>query len=235
MKSYLILFSICFLPAYSLACSCINAGEFCTILPNAIAEGKLVVSGSPLRTIGHGMEFEIDELVSGTERKKRIIVWGDPGYLCRTYVTGFKREDRLLLILDPITRERTETTTGETEQVGDYSLSVCGQFFVYLNGKNQTKVDYYRSTNGKPSLISAFPNPTANAFSLINPDIKIEEITHINVYSANGQLLYNKGQFAIRPTDNGIEIETADWANNLYFVEIRTLQKKWLAKVAVVR
>lgn len=235
MKSYLILFSFFLAPIYSLACSCINGGDFCTLLPKAKEVGQLVVSGNPVRTIGHGMEFEITEVVSGTERKKRIMVWGDPGYLCRAYVTGFQREDQLLLILDKISQERTETTTGETEHVGDYELSVCGQYFVYLNGKYKTELDCYQPSTGKPTLVAVFPNPTQQSFSLIDPDIKLEEIIQVNVYLPNGQLRYSMSQMTIQALENGIEVHVEDWQNNLYFVQIRTLQDKWLAKVLVVK
>lgn len=219
-----------------MACSCINAGDFCTVLPAAIDQGSLVVRGSSLRTIGHGMEFKIDEVIAGTESKKRITVWGDPGYLCRSYVTGFDRRDDLLMILSPILQERTESTTGETERVGDYTLSVCGQFFVYLNGKNKTDLSCYTPTKKKPELLTAFPNPTADYFSLtIDSNIETRDILQVNVFQANGQLLYRRGQLAIREQENNIEIVTKDWLPGLYFVEIRTTQNRWLAKVVVAR
>ena len=236
MKSYLIIILTFFLsPSFIFACSCINAGDFCTILPNAIEQGLPVVQGSPVRTIGHGMEFEITEVVSGTENRKRIIVWGAPGYLCRNYVTGFQRRDQLFMILDPISRERTEMTTGETEREGDYSLSVCGQFFVYLNGPNKTDIECFTPSKSKPSLIKVSPNPANGFFSLMaTTELEIEDIIQVNVFQANGQLLYQRGQLAIQKNDDSIEIETATWVNGLYFVEIRSLQNRWLAKVLVM-
>ena len=235
MRFYPLIFCLLIAPTFSLACSCANAGDFCTILPNAIESGNLVVQGSPVRTIGHGIEFEIAEVVSGTETRKRIMIWGDPGYLCRIYVTGFERRDQLLMILSPIQRERTETTTGETERVGDYSISICGEFFIYLNGPNKKEIDCFTPTKGKPSLISVAPNPTQHSFFLITQDLEVDNIVEIKVSNANGQLLFKKSQLAIRPTADNIEIETTTWVNGLYFVEIRTLTDRWLAKVVVVK
>jgi hypothetical protein len=181
------------------------------------------------------MEFEVTEVVAGQESSRRIMVWGDPGYLCRVYVTGFERSDELLMILDPITRKRAESTTGETERVGDYALSVCGQYFVYLNGRNKANVDCYKPGKKKPVALSVFPNPTAGTFRLNNPAIRFADITEVNVYLPNGQLRYGNGQVAVREQDEGIEIATTGWVNNLYLVEIRTTQGRWLAKVLVVR
>lgn len=235
MKSYSLLFGFVLIPVLSWACSCINAGDFCTILPRAIEQNQLVVRGNPVRVIGHGMEFEISEVVAGQERNRRIMVWGDPGYLCRVYVTGFERSDDLLMILDPITRERTENTTGETERVGDYALSVCGQYFVYLNGPNKANVNCYQPGNKKPVELSVFPNPTTDFFRLNHAEISLSDITQVNVYLSNGQLRYGNGQVAVREQEDGIEIATAGWVNNLYLVEIRTTQGRWLAKVLVLR
>lgn len=224
----------CLAPLFSMACSCINAGDFCTILPRAIDQGSLVVRGSSLRTIGHGMEFKIDEVISGNESKSRITIWGDPGYLCRSYVSGFDRNDDLLMILSPIVQERTESTTGKTERVGDYTLSACGQFFVYLNGKNKTDLSCYTPSKKKPQLISVFPNPTSGYFTINNNnDLETANILQINVFHANGQLLYKRSQLAVREQEDHIEIVTNDWISGLYFVEIRTTQNRWLAKLVV--
>jgi hypothetical protein len=235
MKIYSLILIFLLAPMISWACSCINAGDFCSILPTALEQNKLVVRGNPVRVIGHGMEFEVTEVVAGQESSRRIMVWGDPGYLCRVYVTGFERSDELLMILDPITRERAESTTGETERVGDYALSVCGQYFVYLNGRNKANVDCYKPGKKKPVALSVFPNPTAGTFRLNNPAIRFADITEVNVYLPNGQLRYGNGQVAVREQDEGIEIATTGWVNNLYLVEIRTTQGRWLAKVLVVR
>ncbi|MEM6376805.1 MAG: T9SS type A sorting domain-containing protein [Bacteroidota bacterium] len=236
MKRLIFLFTLFLTPNLSIACSCAGPNDFCVILPNAIEAGSLVVRGYPVRTIGHGMEFKIEELVAGTENRSQIIVWGDPGYLCRTYVTGFTQEDELLMILAPINRERKENVTGETERVGDYELSVCGQFFVYLNGANRTDVDCYKPFRGKPNRISVFPNPSSDYFSLVTTgSIEPSDLIQINVFNSNGQLIYRRGQLAIRQKENNVEILTNNWIDGLYLVEIRTPQNRWIAKVVVSR
>ncbi len=237
MKTYLVIAILSLLPIFSVACSCIYAGDFCTILPLAIERGSLVVQGSPVKTIGHGMEFKIDAVISGSTNQKRITIWGDPGYLCRTYVTGFDQKDQLLLILDPITQDRTENVTGKTERKGDYSLSGCGEFFVYLNGKYKAELDCYEPTDGKPTLISAFPNPAMDYFNLATPsDLAIENIIQINVYQANGQLIYKKGQLNVqhKEQENEIKIMTQGWTKGIYFIEVQTLQGRWLTKLVVI-
>ena len=231
----LFILSILF-PFYSLACSCVGLGSFCDILPGAVEVGSLVVQGSPIRIMGHGMEFEIKEVVSGQEGRRRITVWGDPGYLCRTYVTGFDRKDELLLILDPILQDRLENSTGETERAGDYSLSGCGEFFVYLNGRNKTKQNCFSLRKGKPSLLEVFPNPTSSSFQLYTySGINLENVVEVKAFNASGQFLFQVADAALSEEDGSVIITTEGWANSMYFVEIRTTQNRWLAKVVVMR
>ncbi len=229
-------FSIVLFPYFSLSCSCVGLGSFCEILPGAIQAGSLVVQGSPIRTIGHGMEFEIKEVIAGSVERRRIMIWGDPGYLCRTYVTGFERKDELVLILDPITRDRTENSTGETERAGDYALSGCGEFFVYLNGRNKTKQNCFSIKKSRPAPLEVFPNPTNGSFRLYpSSEIAIDNIVEVKAFKASGQLLSRPIHFRLSEQDGSIVVDTEGWRNNLYFIEIRTLQNRWLAKVMVLR
>ena len=36
------------------------------------------------------MEVEILDIYKGTEERKSVTVWGDPGHLCRPYLSTFK-------------------------------------------------------------------------------------------------------------------------------------------------
>ena len=172
MKSSLTLLFLLVTSICSFACSCFDAGDFCTILPNAIEQNTLVVAGAPVRIIGHGMEFKISKVISGTESRSKITIWGDPGYLCRVYVTGFKQEDRLLMILNPVRQDRLEESTGNTERVGDYFISACGEFLVRLNGNNASNLDCINLEDEVPAPILVFPNPTSSSFRLAAADDK---------------------------------------------------------------
>lgn len=235
MKSSLTLLFLLVTSICSFACSCFDAGDFCTILPNAIEQNTLVVAGAPVRIIGHGMEFKISKVISGTESRSKITIWGDPGYLCRVYVTGFKQEDRLLMILNPVRQDRLEESTGNTERVGDYFISACGEFLVRLNGNNASNLDCINLEDEVPAPILVFPNPTSSSFRLAAAGIDINNILQINVYTSNGQLLYNKDQVSFRQEDETVEIATTHWGAGMYFIEIWTFQNKWLAKVLVVK
>jgi len=230
MKNTILFALLLFFPLkYVFACSCGNAGDFCEIYAYAIANDATILQGQPEKIIGHGMIFKVDKVFSSPDDvPKKITVWGDPGYLCRTYVTGFEKQDKLVLILGAITQERTENVTGFTEKVGDYALSVCGEFFVYLNGENAQKPECVKLSGKKPLPILSFPNPTINAFTM---ELVSSTVEDIRVFSVDGRLLFSKEQLNILAAEDSIQIETIHWIAGIYIIEIKTAEQSWVTKI----
>ena len=47
------------------------------------------------------MEVEITEVYKGTESRKNVTVWGDPGHLCRPYLSTFKEGEFYVIAFNP--------------------------------------------------------------------------------------------------------------------------------------
>ena len=68
------------------------------------------------------MEVEVVEMLKGTEKRRRFIIWGDNGILCRPYLSAFKENNYYVIALNT-----GNPGSGHTEEsVSDYSISVCG-------------------------------------------------------------------------------------------------------------
>ncbi len=59
------------------------------------------------------------------------MVWGDPGFMCRQYVTGYQSGERLIFILR---RLQPSSYAYQNEQPGDYELGGCGTYALRENG-----------------------------------------------------------------------------------------------------
>jgi hypothetical protein len=81
------------------------------------------------------MEVEIMKTFKGNEKRKRIVVWGDNGMLCRPYIDNFKKGDTYYLALDP---------EGE-----DYEISVCGEYYLHVNN-NQVNMQKNKPEEADP-------------------------------------------------------------------------------------
>lgn len=71
-----------------------------------------------------GFERAVDarvmRILNGTEKRKRIRIWGDDGKLCRPYVTSFPLKTEWVMALRPNSIDKEDTD--------DYAISVCGEY-----------------------------------------------------------------------------------------------------------
>ena len=120
---------VCFLlPFFGTACSCFGPVSFCEVIDQG-GEELVVLSGKKLNDIGHGMEIEVNRVFRGKESRHKVMVWGDNGILCRLYTSQFEIGEELILALHKIDTENNGIWGIEGEEIGDYTLSVCGLYY----------------------------------------------------------------------------------------------------------
>jgi hypothetical protein len=121
------------------ACSCNYAGSFVKMAARTslVALVKVVKFTSTIK-INTGketdmplsMEVEIIETYKGTESRKRITVWGDNGALCRPYLNNFSEGKYYLIAFSEAGHN--------DEKKDDYSISVCGCYWLNVDFDKQT-------------------------------------------------------------------------------------------------
>jgi len=75
------------------------------------------------------MEVEIIEIYKGVETRKTITVWGDPGHLCRPYLSTFKEGQHYVIAFYP----GTPNNGHANEKITDYSISICGSYWLTVD------------------------------------------------------------------------------------------------------
>ena len=80
------------------------------------------------------MEVEIIDTYRGTENRKKVIVWGDPGHLCRPYLSQFKKGQFYVIAFN----EGSPNRGHDEEMASDYSISNCGGFWLFADNKKRT-------------------------------------------------------------------------------------------------
>ena len=118
MKPIIVLVGTVLSATSALACTCFFAGPFLEIVGNT----KLVAHGVVLSHEEHGLDFQIIGVLSGSEERPVIRVWGDTGILCRTYAGTFPRGTEWVLAL----HQASYGVPGERST--DYEISVCGEY-----------------------------------------------------------------------------------------------------------
>jgi hypothetical protein len=139
MKKQLLLLCVATLLAAinAIACSCSYQGPFVQMAPKCplVAMVKVTrfltfkdISGTPTPM---SMEVEITEIIKGKNDRKKIIVWGDPGNLCRPYLSVFKEDGYYAIAFISAGK------VGEEKQT-DYAISDCGAYWLTANKENAT-------------------------------------------------------------------------------------------------
>jgi hypothetical protein len=90
------------------------------------------------------MDVEIIETYKGSDDRKTVTVWGDPGNLCRPYLSHFKEGAYYVIAFYPAGR-------GANEKATDYSISICGAY--WLNADNEKQIASGDINSGKLSEI----------------------------------------------------------------------------------
>ncbi len=127
-------------------CSCVYQGAFLTVAPSTklIALVKVVKYLTFKDIYGDktpmSMDVEIIDTYKGLEDRKKVTVWGDPGNLCRPYLSNFKENAYYLIAFDPAGR-------GAKENARDYSISICGAYWLDADNEKRTATGDINSGN----------------------------------------------------------------------------------------
>lgn len=124
----------------AIACSCFLDKPFAEVA----READLVVLG---RVVNHGypgvytndMNLQVLEVLSGSEERSVIRIWGDNGMQCRPYTSRF--EDGMIYVMalnetvymDGLIFEEDQVARA-LEQPPDYEISVCGAYWLEVQG-----------------------------------------------------------------------------------------------------
>jgi len=120
MRKLTFLILIFFNSFYLFACDCIWSGDFLTkaIKKELIVKVKIIEHMQNDAYFNEKVVVEIIEIFKGVEDRKRIVVWGDDGALCRPYVDYFKKDKEYYLALNKTNN--------------DYYQSNCGEYFLKI-------------------------------------------------------------------------------------------------------
>lgn len=80
------------------------------------------------------MEVEIINTYQGNETRKKIIVWGDPGNMCRPYLSQFKEGQHYVIAFN----QEYPNNGNDGEKPTDYSISNCGAFWLSVDMNKKT-------------------------------------------------------------------------------------------------
>ena len=134
------LLSVCFVltllspPGYA-QCDCLWQGSFSDVQ----ADSDLVVSGTVVATKGNSIDLAIAHSLRNDEVPEDVRVWLKSKHYCRPDVELFPVGTQWVMALDAI----TETIPGGFDpntpnisygRIGDYSLSICGGYWLRQNG-----------------------------------------------------------------------------------------------------
>lgn len=129
------------------ACDCDWSGNFLEIAKESqlVALVKVVkynnyfeLSGASSNTINQPLSatFEIKEIISGTESRNKIEVFGDIGNLCRPYIDTFQTDKYYVVALNNSSGLDHENGIKETES--DFIIWNCGEYWLDMNDSNQS-------------------------------------------------------------------------------------------------
>lgn len=126
------------------ACDCVPQGEFLYASINSVLVAEVKVVDYLTYEPGmHGdfpvsMAVEIVQIFKGKEQRSKITVWGDPGHLCREYLSNFKKGAHYVIAFG-----RGNPKYGlPKEKKSDYIISSCGAY--YLNVDPSRGIAYGR-------------------------------------------------------------------------------------------
>lgn len=131
MKRYLLrtVIALCLPIIISFKCDCDYNGSFLKLAPNAPLVSLVRVK--KFLTFKHidnnptpmSMEVELIDTYKGLDTRKTFTVWGDPGNLCRPYLSVFKEGHAYVIAFFPAGRNQGEKST-------DHTISSCGCYWL---------------------------------------------------------------------------------------------------------
>jgi len=117
-------------PSAVYACSCMWAGGFLTVAPNAeiIVHVRVRDYHGRNRRVDLAMDVIVLERLKGPPIARDIRIWGDSGALCRPYVSAFPRGSEWILAIRP--------QAAEAPGRSDYYIPGCGAYWLKVeNGR----------------------------------------------------------------------------------------------------
>ena len=89
-------------PAVAQACRCATGAPFeeASQRSPVIVQARVIAYGDVLGDIPTSMTVEVVRVLKGEVRERRMKVWGDPGNLCRPYVSRFPIGTEWVFALD---------------------------------------------------------------------------------------------------------------------------------------
>ncbi|ULQ55843.1 hypothetical protein KJS94_14430 [Flavihumibacter rivuli] len=129
----------------SFACDCDSEGEFLTVAPKSefVALVK-VTKFLSFRNIYDkqtpmSMEVEIVDVYKGEEVRKKLVVWGDNGILCRPYLSQFDKGKYYVIAFFKAS-DGSKGHVHEDERPTDYAISICGDYWLKVDKDKQKAV-----------------------------------------------------------------------------------------------
>jgi hypothetical protein len=117
------------------ACDCEYGGPFLRMVPKTqfVALVKVTKYLTFKEIYGKNtpmsMEVEVVETYKGGEKRKKVTVWGDPGHLCRPYLSTFKEGEYYVIGFYPGNPNHGD----DNEKATDYSISICGTYWLTVD------------------------------------------------------------------------------------------------------
>lgn len=253
IKRNLILITMIFFSfQYSLfACSCDGELYFCHEISDttdSFLHPEYVLRGIKLKDTLHGMFLRIEYQYINEIPEDTILIWGDPGHLCRVYTSTFEIGDTIILGIS-----RLEFDSGmPQESIGDYWLPACGITYLEIeNGIVEGPIsaainamplesfeeymangDYVNcGTTGteQPDQpeIELYPNPAYEAVFIGCENC--DELQLVSVYNAVGASI----NIPAVKEGNTIQLNVAGLEKGVYFVQLK-IRDKWLSHKLLV-
>lgn len=227
-----------------LSCSCVGETYFCQEL-NDTTDGFLhpdfVIKGIKLKDTLHGMFVKVEKNYINEIFEDTILIWGDPGNLCRVYTSNFEIGDAIILGI-----KKMEAASGIPEEsIGDYWLPACGVTFLKINNgivegaislginsmlledfefymENMTYATDCIITNTidqnpfENNTINLYPNPSHEVVFISCENCG--EIDELTIYNTSGQV--KNIRFA--KEEKLIRLYLEDFEKGIYFVKLKS-------------
>ena len=117
------------------ACDCRSQGEFLTVAPKsefvALVRVTRYLSFKSIynQQTPMSMEVEVVDVYKGAETRKKLIIWGDIGNLCRPYLSQFDTSKHYVIAFYKAS-DGSKGHVHKDERPTDYAISSCGDYWL---------------------------------------------------------------------------------------------------------
>ncbi|UUV21375.1 hypothetical protein [Paenimyroides aestuarii] len=143
----ILFFFILMISDNAFACDCYSQKSFLEVVPKsdfvALVKVEKYLSFKDIynKKTAMSMEVEIIDIYKGNEKRKKVIVWGDIGYLCRPYLSLFE-EGKYYVIAFEKGSEGSGKFGHKDEKITDYAISICGEYWLKADLKKQKALGF---------------------------------------------------------------------------------------------